>query len=165
MKGTWRVTVVVGLLVLSTLAVAGSAAGAGKVGPKQYFTGVINGHDGNTVTPIQITVACSSPANTGHPVGGQTLAVHQEFPPQAAGGLGYTGNDSKIGVFFNAPPPSGRSAAKAGKTVTFTRYDKTKALPTSITVPCSGTGNVYFVPIPVVPPSQSQSVPVEFVGE
>ena len=163
MKRAWRMTVVVGLLALSTLAVAGSAAAAGKVGPDQYFTGVINGHDGNTVNPIDITVTCSviGGTTTGHPAKGQTLAVHQMFPPNGSG-LGYTGNDSEIG-FFTALPPSGTTKASS-KSVTFTKYDKTKKLPTSLVVPCSGTGNVYFVPLPVSPPSEAQSVPVQFVS-
>jgi hypothetical protein len=38
-------------------------------------------------------------------------------------------------------------------------------LPTSLTLPCSGTGTVWFSPIPVVPPSRSASVPVDFVGQ
>jgi hypothetical protein len=60
--------------------------------PKQYFTGVINGKDGNTTTPITIRMACAGPirpGQTGHPVAGQTLAVHQLFP-LASGSLSYT---------------------------------------------------------------------------
>src|SRR5215471_12568591 len=77
-----------------------SPAVAGPVGHKQYFTGVINGKDGNTTIPITIKMACFGiikTGETGHPMAGQTLAVHQLFPP-AAGSLGYTGNDSEIGV-------------------------------------------------------------------
>ena len=56
------------------------------MGPKQYFTGVINGKAGNTTTPITIKMACFGPVHpgeTGHPMAGQTLAVHQLFPPGA----------------------------------------------------------------------------------
>ena len=134
-------------------------AQASHVGPKQYFTGVINGKDGNTTVPIPIKMACAIPNGTGHPVKGQTLAVHQEFPP-VTGSLGYTGTDSMIGVFFNAPPPAGvRLAASAP---VFTRYDRPQPLPTSVTLPCSGTGTVYFAPIPVIPPSRAATVPVKF---
>jgi len=146
----------------------GLPARAGTVGPKQYFTGVINGKDGNTTTPITIVMACVGPirpGQTGHPVAGQTLAVHQLFPPAAtAGTLGQTGNDSQIGVFFNAPPPAGRIRPATGTPV-FTRYDTPRPLPTSLTLPCQGTGTVWFTPIPVVPPSQSATVPVRYVGQ
>jgi hypothetical protein len=152
-----------GLAAVAVIAVGLQAgpAQAGSVGPKQYFTGVINGKDGNTTKPITIKMACTGGAQTGHPRAGQTLAVHQLFPP-ASGSLGYTGNDSKIGVFFAAPP----GAARAGATGrTFTRYDSPRSLPTSLTLPCAGTGKVWFSPIPVVPPSRSAVVPVRFVSK
>ncbi|HXQ44893.1 MAG TPA: hypothetical protein VN816_09670 [Acidimicrobiales bacterium] len=160
------------ILVLAATAAAALPAGAvgkGKVGPKQYFTGVINGTDGNTVNPITIEMACFGPLHpgqTGHPLKGQTLAVHQLFPPgPASGSLGYTGTDSEIGVFFNAPPPAGSAARAAAGTPVFLRYDRPRPLPTSLTLPCSGTGTVWFVPIPVVPPSSAASVPVQFAGQ
>jgi len=158
---------VVAIAVMATSAMAFPAGAAGKVGPKQYFTGVINGTDGNTTKPITINMACVGPVRsgeTGHPLSGQTLAVHQLFPPSTttAGTLGYTGIGSEIGVFFTAPPPSASSGAES---TIFTRYDKPRPLPTSLTLPCSGKGTVWFSPIPVVPPSRSATVPVEFVGQ
>jgi hypothetical protein len=163
-----RATMVVGLALVVTSAVALPAAAtttAGRrVAPKQFFTGVINGTDGNTANPIAINMACFGPlkpGETGHPMGGQTVAVHQLFPPSTApGSLGQTGNDRQINLYFNAVP-----ASSASGTVTFTRYDKTQKLPTSLTLPCSGTGTAYFTPIPAVPPSRSATVPVEFVGQ
>jgi hypothetical protein len=146
-------------------ALASGPAQAGMVGPMQFFTGVINGKDGNTIIPITIHMRCAlplKPGESGHPVRGQTLAVHQEFPPAAAGSLGQTGNDSEIGVFFAAPPPA---AARPGtSTPVFTRYDRPKPLPTSLTLPCAGTSTVYFTPIPVIPPSQSATAPVRYVA-
>jgi hypothetical protein len=162
-----RSSALLGLTVAAVTAVGLSAgpAQARPVGPKQYFTGVINGKDGNTTTPITIRMACAGPirpGQTGHPLPGQTLAVHQLFPP-ASGTLGYTGNDAKIGVFFTAPPPGGARATAT--TPAFTRYDRPQPLPTSLTLPCAGTGTVYFTPIPVIPPSRSATVPVRFVGQ
>lgn len=151
--------------VATAVVLQAGPAQAGPVRPKQYFTGVINGKPGNTTIPIPIKMACAEPVvpgETGHPLGGQTLAVHQLFPP-VSGSLGYTGNDSMIGVFFTAPPPA---AAQPGATTpVFTRYDRPKPLPTSLTLPCAGTGTVYFAPIPVVPPSRSATVPVRYVGQ
>src|SRR5215472_461674 len=124
-------------VVAAAVAMQAGPAQAHPVGPKQYFTGVINGKDGNTTIPITITMNCPGPVRrgqTGHPVAGQTLAVHQLFPP-ASGTLGYTGNDSSIGAFFAAPPAAGAGAATS--TPVFTRYDRPKPLPTSLTLPCS----------------------------
>ena len=167
MRIFWRVTGELGVVVLATSVAALPAGAAGTVGPKQYFTGVINGENGNTTIPITIRMACFGPirpGQTGHPMGGQTLAVHQLFPPTAAvGSLGYTGNDSEIGAFFNAPPPAAAGAGTA--TPIFHRYDTPKPLPTSLTLPCAGTGTVWFTPIPVVPPSRSAAVPVRYVGQ
>ena len=157
-----------GAVVLASVAAALPADAATRVGPNQYFTGVINGTDGNTVTPITIRMACFGPVHpgqTGHPMGGQTLAVHQLFPPSStAGSLGSTGSDSEIGAFFNAPPPVAPGAGVTMGAPIFTRYDRPRALPTSLTLPCYGTGVVWFTPIPVVPPSRSATVPVQFVG-
>jgi hypothetical protein len=157
--------VVLGLVLVAGGATAPTAGAATKVGPTQYFTGVINGNDGNTALPIVIKVACARAVGrvrTGHPVSGQTLAVHQLFPPSpATGTVGQTGNDSEIGVFFNAPPPAA-ARPRASASPAFTRYDKTKPLSTALTLPCSGTGTVWFSPIPVVPPSSAASVPVTF---
>ena len=163
-----RVGAVLGLALLAGTVLAFPAGAASNVGPKQYFTGVINGRDGNTTVPIVIRMACFGairPGETGHPMGGQTLAVHELFPPTAtAGSLGFTGNDFEIGVFFNAPPPVASSGSVTATPV-FRRYDVSKPLPTSLTLPCFGTGTVYFVPIPVIPPSRAATVPVAFVGQ
>ncbi len=87
---------------------------------------MINGTDGNTVTPIPIQMGCFgplTPGETGHPLRGQTLAVHQLFPPVASGSLGRTGDDSTIGVFFGAPPPAATATTAKSKSspVSFTR--------------------------------------------
>jgi hypothetical protein len=158
---------VLGFVIVGVSALALPAGAAVNVGPNQFFTGVINGHDGNTTIPIVIRMACFGairPGETGHPMAGQTLAVHQLFPPTTtAGSLGFTGNDSQIGVFFNTVPPVARSSSAS--TPNFRRYDVTKPLSTSLTLPCGGSGTVYFVPIPVIPPSRAATVPVEFVGQ
>jgi hypothetical protein len=166
MKRALRIAVVLCLPMVALVAVSQAAGAAHKVGPHQYFIGVIDGTDGNTAIPIPIQMACVGPlrpGETGHPIGGQTLAVHQLFPPTIADTLGETGNDSTIDVFFGAPPPATFHAA--AKTIRFVHYDMTKGLPTSLTFPCSGTGTVWFVPIPVVPPSQAAAVPVEFESQ
>jgi hypothetical protein len=162
-----RVGAALGLVILAGSVMVLPAGAAVKVGPDQFFTGVINGHDGNTTSPITIRMACLGPVKpgeTGHPMAGQTLAVHQLFPPTATGdSLGFTGNDAEIGAFFNAPPPVTPGGATG--TPIFTRYDVSQRLPTSLTLPCGGTGTAFFTPIPVVPPSRTAGVPVRFVGQ
>ena len=171
MKPVLRVAIAL-IVVTAALAAVGQKAGASpKVGPSQYFTGVINGEDGNTAIPIVIQMACHgplAPGETGHPVEGQTLAVHQLFPPSATATVGRTGSDSTVDVFFGAAPPAaldGVGVRGVAKTVSFVRYDKTKRLPTALILPCSGTGTVWFVPIPVVPPSGAAGVPVQFESQ
>jgi len=165
MRSLRRFGAALGLAILVGSAMVLPAGAAVKVGPNQFFTGVINGRDGNTTTPITIRMACFGPVRpgeTGHPMAGQTLAVHELFPPTAgAGSLGFTGNDHEIGVFFNVLPPG----TPVTTTPIFRQYDVPKPLPTSLTLPCGGPGTVYFTPIPVVPPSRTASVPVEFVGQ
>jgi len=170
-KTALRIAIVLGVSIVALTVAAQTAGAAHRVGPDQFFTGVINGRDGNTAVPIHIDMACFgpvTPGETGHPMGGQTLAVHQLFPPTIGSTIGKTGNDSTIEVFFGAPPPASPSALSgpaATKTVGFTRYDSVKALPTSLTLPCGGKGTVWFVPIPVVPPSEAAAVPVKFISQ
>ncbi len=138
---------------------AGVAAAHPKVGPHQFFNGTINGSLG-TPTPAIIKVVCPGPAGTtGHPLGGQKVEVNLDVAILA--NSGYTGNSAtSIGVFFGAPPP----VAGPGQ-LSFTKYGAPKNIPTSISVPCSGTGLVYFVPFPQSPPtSRDATVPVEFAN-
>ena len=170
MKLPLRIVVVVTMPVLALAVAAQSAGAAHRVGPGQYFTGVINGVDGNTAVPIPIRMDCLgpvTPGETGHPTAGQTLAVHQLVPPAIPNTLGRTGNDSTIDVFFGAPPPAVPQRARAGEATqapSFVHYDRPEVLPTSLTLPCAGPGTVWFVPIPVVPPSRAAAVPVHFVA-
>jgi hypothetical protein len=168
MLSVWRSSGILSLSVAAVTAVGllAGPAQASAIGPKQYFTGVINGIDGNTTTPITIKMACagsSHPGETGHPRAGQTLAVHQLFPPASGGSIGNTGNDAQIEVFFHAPPPT--AARPSASTPAFTRYDRPRPLPTSLILPCAGTGIVWFTPIPVVPPSRTATVPVRYVSQ
>jgi hypothetical protein len=140
-----------------------AAAGPLRVGPDQYFVGLVNGLTGQ-VQPVVIQMACVGPivpGETGHPVRGQTVSA---FPSEDnAPFLGFTGADAdQIGVFFNAPPPAGGPVA--GR-ITFTHYG-TKKLPARLELPCAGSGNVFFVPLPMDPGvSKAAVVPVTFVGQ
>jgi hypothetical protein len=110
-----------------------------------------------------IRVVCKGPIgtnSTGHPRPGQTVAVSEaQVIARPDGNTGAHGHE--IGVFFNAPPPS---ASGASGSLIFYRYG-TKRLPTSETLPCSGSGNVFFVPLPMSPGTQKDDVvPVRYVS-
>jgi hypothetical protein len=151
---------------IATVASA-SAAGASyaRVDAGDFFTAKINGSTGQTA-PVTILMACAGPiypGETGHPLGGQTVAVMRvPPPPTGAATLGYTGdNGTSIGAFFGPPPPS---ASPVASYVSFQVY-RTKTIPTSLELPCSGSGHVIFVPLPLLPPARTVAVPVRFVGQ
>lgn len=129
--------------------------------PHQYFIGLVNGSTGRP-EPVTIRMRCFGPivpGETGHPMAGQTLAVRHVAPSANAG---MTGADTtSIGVFFGTLPPA--SAGASSSWVDFMRYGR-QPLPTSLTLPCGGTENVNFIPLPLTP-SRLYAVPVSFVGQ
>ncbi len=150
-----------GCLVLASAAPASAGAATHpKVGPHQYFDGLVNGSIG-VGTPATIKVVCPGPADkTGHPLAKQTVEVVE--PKAILSTSGYTGSNAhSISAFFGPPPPA---SATSGQ-VTFARYDVVKPIPTSLNLPCSGSGHVTFVPLPESPPtSRSASVAVKYVN-
>jgi hypothetical protein len=156
------------LLLGACLALTGSAAVSSsadaathhKIGKHQHFDGLVDGSIG-VGSPAIIKVVCPGPeSQTGHPLRGQTVEVTE--PKAILSTSGYTGNDAtSISVFFGAPPP----AANGPGQVSFTKYGVTKSIPTTLNLPCGGTGQVTFVPFPQSPPSsQAATVAVEYVN-
>jgi hypothetical protein len=149
--------------VTAALAVATpvmAAAGShSKVAPHEFFSATVNGSTGEE-GPVKVAVVCAGPSATGHPLAGQTVGVKLvPVPSSGATSLGYTGsNGTSIGAFFGAPPPANGTGAGS---VNFRVY-RTKLIPTSLVLPCSGSGHVTFVPLPNLPPAQGISIPVEF---
>ena len=86
-----------------------------------------------------------------------------EQPAVISSADGNTGaNGDEIGAFFYAPPP-GAGAATSGPVI-FHRY-LTKPIPTSEVLPCSGSGDVTFVALPMSPGSEKDVViPVRYVS-
>jgi len=146
----------------SAAAAAGSAKGS-VVGPDQVFRAQVNARTGFPA-PVTIQMACYGPlrlGQTGHPLPGQNVRVLLGGGNVAQ--AGFTGPHAvSIGVFFGPPPPS----ASALTVLTVTRYGVPRAIATSLVLPCSGTGQVTFVPLPMSPPvSTDVVVPVRFVGQ
>ena len=71
-------------------------------------------------------------------------------------------------AFFGPPPPEPvTTVPAAASTVTFTQYGVNKPIPTSLLLPCSGTGVVTFVPLPQTPigSSSDATVTVSYQGQ
>ena len=155
-------------LATAGMVVTASAASsaANTIGPNQYFGALVNGRNG-VATPAPIQMACFGPllpGHTGHPLAGQTIEVVR--PVSTAGNLGFTdANGTSVVAFFGALPPT-PAAATGGGTVTFKRYGVAKKIPKSLVLPCSGSGTVNFVPLPMSPPdSRIATVAVTYVSQ
>ena len=112
------------------VAVACQPPAGQKVGPNQHFRGLVNGKN----TAAQIKVACPGPAVVGrttHPLAGQTLAV-----TQVASGGGFTGSSASA-IYTTV-------TSTLGSVASFKVYDATQPIPTTLTVPCQGTGQIAF---------------------
>jgi hypothetical protein len=124
------------------------------IGPHQHFVGLVNGIS----TKATVIVACPGPrGGMGHPVGG-TIAV--EPLSTAAGTSGYTGSRGRsVLATFVVPIP----IASPPPTVTFTRYGS-QAIPSTLLLPCSGSGSVVFAPAPTSKTAQNATVSVTFAN-
>jgi hypothetical protein len=133
------------------------------IGPNDFFGARVNGSTGypDSATIFMACFGPIRPGQTGHPLPHQNVSVFE------AGGnvghFGFTGpRATSIGAFFGPPPPGATSAGY----VPISHYDTRVAIPTSLTLPCAGSGTVTFVPLPMSPPtSRSLGVPVRFVGQ
>jgi hypothetical protein len=124
------------------------------IGPNEHFRGFINGHPPGTAV---IKVVCPGPINTGHAAAGQKIEV-KTAQPTSTFDIGFTGSAGK--KITAALAPSSTTTILAS----FTSYFVPKKIPTSITVPCSGTGKVVFRPSPTSPTAKSAVLPVTFLN-
>jgi hypothetical protein len=128
------------------------------VGPNMFFTALVNGKSANAV----VTVVCPGPVtgtSTGHPISGQTLEVLTVLPPVTTT-VGYTGSAAhSIDAIFSAPP-----SASVNPPVVLTSFFAPVPIPTTLNLPCSGSGVVSFVPIPTSPTARGVAVTVTFVN-
>ena len=122
--------------------------------PNQYFTGLVNGHPPGAAT---IDVVCPAGSTTGHPVADQPVEVELA----ASAGTTDTGYTGSAGKSINATLTPGTTTALIAS---FTSYYVPKNIPTTIVVPCSGSGTVTFAPAPTSSTAKSAVLPVTFVS-
>jgi hypothetical protein len=145
---------------VAVFAFAISPAGAQqRIGPNQHFAGRVNGRR----TAAVVYTACAGPVSagrTGPVAGGQTLSV-----VRAKRGNGYTGLFTEIYAWF---VPQSATTTTAPVQLKFISYNAPQAIPTSVQVPCDGTGQVEFSSCPYLAPCAYGWVPdyvtVQFVN-
>jgi len=123
-----------------------------KIGPHQFFAGVVNGK----VQDAIVKVVCPGAANTGHALPGQTISVTQATA--VAANFGYTGATGRSIAATVGPP------ASAGDTLLFTAYNQVAEFPTNIPLPCGGTGLVIFSPVKGGKGAKSATVTVAYAN-
>jgi hypothetical protein len=128
--------------------------------PNEFFSGYVNGHPPGQAIIYTSCFGPVTPAETGHPLGDQTIEVTPENGTGSAVDLGYTGSGAHHIVATLGP-----SAASSSIIADFTSYYVIDYIPTTITVPCSGSGVVSFTPLPGNPTASSASLDVTFEPE
>jgi hypothetical protein len=144
------------LLASASPAAAGSASTPEPIAPNESFVGVVNGQRGTAT----VEVTCDAPTGAGtmgHPVAGQTVEVHQ-VPGAPSPDPGYTGTAATaIGVGLGA-------STAVTPLVQLRVYDSPVQVPTSLVVPCRGTGVAVFDPEPGSPTAHAGLVKITFVS-
>jgi hypothetical protein len=143
------------LVTVTIVLVSVSAAGAaGKpIRPHQHYLGLVNGQHSNAI----IYVACAGPSyegRTGPPVGNQTVSV---IRVKSGGG--------DTGSFAHA---IWAQFTDNFNVVGFTTYNTPAPIPSSLQLPCDGTGIVTFTTcfgtLPCAADAKDDVVPVTFVN-
>jgi hypothetical protein len=134
-------------------ALAGTAYANPVVGPNQVFIGVVNGASVNAT----VTVLCPGPLNVGHPVNDSVEAILEAVTPTGVVS-GFTGSKA------NALTVSVATSSVVEKIGTLTQYGVLLPFPTTLTLPCSGVGEVVFAPSPGSADSRPAIVNVRFIS-
>lgn len=142
------------LLLIPGVAQAGAAQSI-KAG--QHFDGLVNGHHANAI----VKTVCAGPgttSRTGPVLGRQTISVRRDQK-----GLGYTGLFNSVYAWFAPSSPRATPVQLHFKT-----YGTPKTIPTTVLVPCSGSGTVVFSSCPYLAPCAAgwvtDDVKVSFVN-
>lgn len=154
-KGFLVPAATIGAAIWCTMAATASATAASvPIGPNQYFSGLVNGTRDNAV----IYMICPGPAfpgQTGHPEAGQSVSVTQLVPTPTFGGFTGSLANSIVVTFTTQSSVTG---------ITLKSYDTPAAIPTTLVLPCSGTGKVAYTPEPTSPTARSDTVTVTFIN-
>lgn len=153
---------VLGAGLLLTLGSAGVASAAPvqdpvAVGPNQFFTGTVNGQ----AAPASIETDCVGPivaGETGHPVPGQS--VEALLANGSSTPTGFTGADANS-LLITLSAPSSTASDVIGTT---SNYFVPLAIPTTLTVPCGGTGTVTFTPESASSTARPYTLTVNFIS-
>ena len=148
MKTGTRWLAALSVLVLGMTGLGGGVAHATQpIRPHQHFIGLVNGRSSQAV----VHTFCAGgifPGETGPVTGGQTMSVER-----AANAAGDTGLFSQIYAWFVPTSNSGSPTM-----LKFTTYG-TEPIPTTIRVPCYGSGKVEFSSCPYLAPCAAGWVP------
>ncbi len=153
-------TTVLGAGLLFTLASAGVASADGSlpvpIGPNQYYVGLINGVSSGAVVKTDCA-SPTTPSQTGHPLGSQTAMV--TLYDSVTTTWGFTGSIAhSVRVTIGGSASAGTPAVIG----TTTNYYVTLPFPSTLTVPCSGTGTATFTALPTDTNAKDATVPVTF---
>jgi hypothetical protein len=124
-------------------------AAAATIKPDQHFVGLVN----DTRHDAVVYTVCPGPAGnvrTGAAAGNQTMSVER-----ARRDHGFTGPFNHVYAWF---VPASTSTAKPVE-LDFTQYRTPQMIPTSVQVPCGGTGRVEFSSCPYLAPCAAGWVP------
>jgi hypothetical protein len=145
-----------GLAAIPTSAFADGIPDPYPIGPDQNFVGLVNG-DRDAAT---IKMACFGPTwpgRTGHPFGGQAVSAQRVLTSDGklVGNTGKIGR--QIGVVFGDSSGDGPVLLRA--------YGISAKIPTTLTLPCDGTGTVWFVPTPASLTARPAAVSVTYASQ
>jgi hypothetical protein len=141
-------------------AVAAPAGDPLPIEPNEFFSGYINGRPPDQAIIYTNCLGPITPGETGNPIGDQPIEVEPANGSGSAVDLGYTGSEAHSIVATLGP-----SAASSSTIADFTSYYVIDYIPTTITVPCSGSGVVSFTPLPTSPTAASSNLDVTFEPE
>jgi hypothetical protein len=149
-------------------AVTGPLPPISPIEPNQAFIGLVNGSTGaassGTNAGVPFLTNCPLPVSggasgTAHPQSGQTIEVMLGSTVADAGFTGSAGTSITADLLYQLSPTGPTYVEELG---TFTDYGVLDLIPTSINVPCTGTGEVAFIPSPDSSTARTATVPVVF---
>lgn len=147
---------------LAAVLATAAPASATPIGPNQLFVADVNGH---VTSPAPIEMGCFgpiTPGETGHPLAGQYVAV-LPADTSATNNVGFTGSAGvavNVAIIYNLGDIT--VVAPVG---TLTAYDVKLPIPTTLVLPCAGSGTAAFDPTPTSPTAKSADLTVDFLGQ